>query len=78
MDWLLCWWGAFTDIKDTSTPFGMSVYEIIYQHVKDEAFPVAFGFPVGHQIENYALKIGGSYALTVARDSCVLREIASS
>lgn len=70
--------GAFTDIKDTSTPFGMSVYEIIYQHVKDEAFPVAFGFPVGHQKENYALKIGGSYALTVARDSCVLSEIASS
>ncbi|PJJ75080.1 muramoyltetrapeptide carboxypeptidase [Thermoflavifilum aggregans] len=69
--------GAFTDIKDTITPFGMSVYEIIYQHVKDEIFPVAFGFPVGHQKENYALKIGCKYALTMEESNCVLKEIVS-
>lgn len=69
--------GAFTDIKDTTTPFGMSVYEIIYQHVKDAKFPVAFGFPAGHQKQNYALKLGCLHALTVEKEGCVLREISA-
>jgi muramoyltetrapeptide carboxypeptidase len=57
--------GGFTDMKDTERPFGKSVYEIIHEIVKEFDFPIAFGFPVSHGKENYALKIGVEYDLTV-------------
>ncbi|MCL6523064.1 MAG: LD-carboxypeptidase [Thermoflavifilum sp.] len=67
--------GAFTDLKDTEEPFGQSVEEIIYAQVKDYQYPVAFGFPVGHQPANYALKIGCPYVLKVTDQGVELREI---
>lgn len=67
--------GGFTDNKDTERPFGKSVYEIIFEQVSEYDFPVCFGFPVSHGKENYALKIGGKYKLSVGSDVSVLQEI---
>lgn len=66
--------GHFTDIKDTVRPFGKSIYEIIAEKVKDYAYPVCFNFPVGHETENLALKIGAGYELEVGSRSVKLKE----
>ncbi|HEU4471681.1 MAG TPA: LD-carboxypeptidase [Flavisolibacter sp.] len=66
--------GGFTDNRDTERPFGKEAYEIIYDHIKDYDYPVCFGFPVSHAKENYALKSGVEYRLTVAPDSTRLTE----
>jgi muramoyltetrapeptide carboxypeptidase len=50
--------GHFTNIKDNSTAFGMSIEEIILQKVKEFDFPVIFNFPCGHENENLTLPFG--------------------
>lgn len=57
--------GGFTEVKDTTIPFGKDVYEVINDAVKEYQYPVCFQFPVGHTRENYALKIGVEYRLVV-------------
>jgi len=57
--------GGFTDNKDTETPFGKSVDQILFEVVRDCDFPVCFGFPVSHGKENVALKVGSHYSLRV-------------
>ncbi|MER3498987.1 MAG: LD-carboxypeptidase [Chitinophagaceae bacterium] len=66
--------GGFTDVKDTERPFGESAYEIINDIVKDYDYPVCFGFPVSHEKENYALKIGVGYKLKVGKSKTTLEE----
>ena len=67
--------GGFTDNKDTERPFGKPVYDIIYEQVSAYDFPVCFGFPVSHEKENYALKIGMSYKLAITNGVSILQEI---
>jgi muramoyltetrapeptide carboxypeptidase len=64
--------GGFSDTKDTERPFGQNVYEIIRDIVKEYDYPVCFGFPVSHEKENYALKVGVGYKLKVGRSKTVL------
>jgi muramoyltetrapeptide carboxypeptidase len=66
--------GSFTDMKDTVIPFGESVYDLIYDKVKDYNYPVCFNFPVGHTRENYALKHGVLHTLEVNEYRVVLTE----
>lgn len=66
--------GSFTESKETETPFGQTEYELILDKVKEYKYPVAFGFPVGHQKENYPLKIGIAYTLSVG-EKCSLSQI---
>lgn len=66
--------GGFTDMKDTTTPFGKDVYDVINDVVKDYEYPVCYNFPVSHNKENYALKIGVNYKLQVKDDGAVLKE----
>ena len=66
--------GGFTDSKDTDRPYGKAVDEILNEYVKDFDFPVCFHFPVSHEDENYALKIGGNYTLTVRKETVSLEE----
>jgi muramoyltetrapeptide carboxypeptidase len=66
--------GGFTDSKDTERPFGQQVYDIIQEHVKDYKYPVCYGFPVSHEKENYALKVGATYALKVSETGAQLTE----
>lgn len=66
--------GGFTDVKDTLIPYGKNVYSIMQEHLDAYQFPVCYQFPVGHQTENYALKIGATYTLTVANTRVSLKE----
>lgn len=66
--------GSFTDTKDTERPFGKTVYQAIYDVVKDYDYPVCFNFPVGHAKENYSLKVGVNYQLNITNKSVSLSE----
>jgi muramoyltetrapeptide carboxypeptidase len=67
--------GGFTDMKDTERPFGKTIQEIIYEHVKEYEFPVCYDFPVSHSTENLSLKIGVGYHLSVQEDIVRLAEV---
>jgi muramoyltetrapeptide carboxypeptidase len=66
--------GSFSDMKDTAIPFGQTAKEAIKALVKEYHYPVCFRFPVGHGKENYALKIGMKYNLSVSNISVKLKE----
>ena len=66
--------GGFTDTKDTERPFGKTVYEVIHDQVKEYDYPVCFNFPVSHEKENYALKIGATYKLQITDTGVTLKE----
>ena len=65
--------GGFTDNKDTTRPYGKTAYQIIHEAVREYGFPICFGFPVSHEKENYALKVGGTYTLRV-KETVTLEE----
>ena len=66
--------GGFTDVKDTERPFGKKVKAVIKDILQDYDYPVCFDFPVGHQKENYALKIGGDFQLKITNTKVQLSE----
>ncbi|MBE7174325.1 MAG: LD-carboxypeptidase [Williamsia sp.] len=70
--------GGFTDSKDTERPFGKSAYEMIHDLVKEYNYPICFDFPVSHNKENYALKIGVKYSLQVGKEGTVLKELSGT
>ena len=59
---------------DPGENFGHTVYDIASARVKDYTYPVCFDFPVGHQINNYALKYGLPHLLEVQPESVHLTE----
>ncbi|MBA2250849.1 MAG: LD-carboxypeptidase [Chitinophagaceae bacterium] len=67
--------GGFTEMKDTTVPFGQTAEESIKDILKKYNYPVCFGFPVGHIKENYALKIGLKYELNVGGRIVELKEV---
>ena len=50
--------GSFNNMNDNEISFGKSAYEIIFDVVKVYDFPVYFGFPAGHQKDNFPLLFG--------------------
>ena len=66
--------GGFTDMQDTTLKFGQDVYSLIFDKIKEYDYPVCFNFPVGHQTNNYALKIGAGFKLKVGKTKVVLEE----
>jgi len=66
--------GGFSDMKDTTRPFGKDIYRIIHDIVEEYDYPVCFGFPVGHEKENYALKYGAGHKLKVGKHKVSLEE----
>ena len=66
--------GGFTDLKDTDRPFGKTVYEIIRDAVEEFDYPICFNFPVSHEKENVALKIGAGYKLRVTKNKVSLEQ----
>ncbi|MDB5229594.1 MAG: LD-carboxypeptidase [Chitinophagaceae bacterium] len=68
--------GGFTDMKDTTTSFGQDIYDVLNDKVKNYHYPVCFNFPVSHEKENYALKIGQQYNLVITKEKTVLKELA--
>lgn len=66
--------GKFAGIKDTTLPFGKTVFETIREHVHAYNYPICFDFPVGHSNENVALKHGVLHNLEVKRKKVILEE----
>jgi muramoyltetrapeptide carboxypeptidase len=69
--------GGFTEMKDTQRPFGKTVYEAINDVIKEYDYPTCFNFPVSHEKENYAIKVGGTYTLKVTNKTVTLSELLS-
>lgn len=67
--------GKFTEMKDTTTPFGQTTEEVIRDVVKEYDYPVCYDYPVSHEKENYALKIGIEYKLMVSASLAELKEL---
>lgn len=57
--------GGLTDMNDNAVPFGRSAEEIVREAVEPYRFPVAFGFPAGHQPDNRAMLMGGYLRMRV-------------
>lgn len=57
--------GGLTDIHDNPEPFGQSVEEVIFDAVKEYAYPVCFGFPAGHFSDNRAIVFGTTVVLEI-------------
>ena len=66
--------GGFSELKDTERPFGKTIYEIITDITQEYDYPVCFQFPVSHEKENLALKIGVKYKLVVDESGALLSE----
>ncbi len=64
--------GHFTDSKDNDIPFGKDPYEIVADAVRAYGFPVCYGFPVGHEPENWAMPCGRTVHLAVGPDRVTL------
>jgi muramoyltetrapeptide carboxypeptidase len=60
--------GAFSDMKDSQTPFGKNANEIIFDFVKDLNIPVCFDFSAGHIKENNPLILGNEIELIVENE----------
>jgi muramoyltetrapeptide carboxypeptidase len=69
--------GGFNRVKpdDPGEEFGRTLYDIVFEKVKDYNYPVCFNFPVGHQRNNYALKCGVSHRLEVTAGGVKLDEV---
>ncbi len=67
--------GGFTDTKDNTVPFGTDFHNMVHHHLKEYNYPICFDFPVSHEKENYALKIGVRHRLKVTSKKVQLTEI---
>ena len=66
--------GSFSDCQDNQVPFGKTAYEIIEEAVADYDFPVCYGFPVGHEVDNWAMPCGREVSLSVEEYGVSLKE----
>lgn len=55
--------------------FSLDVQQIVLEKVKNTDYPICFDFPVGHQVNNYALKCGCIHQLKVLPSGTLLSEI---
>jgi muramoyltetrapeptide carboxypeptidase len=69
--------GSFSSIRpdDPKEPFGKTIYDIVWEQVKEFNYPVCFDFSVGHQKNNVALKCGVPHQLVVGEQASVLTQI---
>jgi len=64
--------GGMTQMHDSTIPWGKNIQEIIYEHVSDFNFPVAFEFPAGHILDNRAIIMGATVQLSVTESTTKL------
>ena len=60
--------GDISEKDEDDIPFGKTVYEVVAEHVSEYDFPVAFGFPIGHEKVNLAIRFGDQVQLSVNSD----------
>lgn len=64
--------GGMTSLKDSETPYGASLEEIIASHTSELEIPVCFHFPAGHINDNRALILGSEVSLNVTESGATL------
>lgn len=66
--------GGFNRIKteDPGDEFGRDLYDIVLSKAGGYGYPICFGFPVGHQKNNYALVHGQKYKLIINDTETIL------
>ena len=57
--------GHFTNSQDNLVPFGQTPAQIVATYAAKYDYPVAYGFPVGHEPRNLALIVGRRARLAV-------------
>ncbi|MBK8488959.1 MAG: LD-carboxypeptidase [Bacteroidetes bacterium] len=67
--------GGFTQMKDNKVSFGLSVNEIILEHVKEYKYPVVFNFPAGHSKINRAMILGKKIKLISDKSGSTMQYI---
>jgi muramoyltetrapeptide carboxypeptidase len=68
--------GGFTSLKDEWTDIGQDIVSMVQSYVTDKTIPIAFDFPISHELPNYAVKEGVDYYFEVSQTGVVLKEIA--
>ncbi|HTN39221.1 MAG TPA: LD-carboxypeptidase [Arachidicoccus sp.] len=61
--------------RNPADELNRSIYDLVSEKTKTENFPITFDFPVGHIINNFALKCGIRHTLEVSRQGTRLIEI---
>jgi len=64
--------GHMTGLREGELPFGETLEEIVLNKVSRFDYPVAFGFPIGHDSPNLAWIHGSSMTLNVDLNGCSL------
>jgi len=65
--------GGITGMEDSKTPFGKLAEEIVMESVSIYGFPVAMGFPAGHQDDNRAFTSGSEVKFSVENGKAELK-----
>lgn len=65
--------GHFTSIHDSETHFEKNPEDLIGRIIRKYKYPVAFGFPIGHDNPNLAWMHGARASLNVSREMTSLR-----
>jgi muramoyltetrapeptide carboxypeptidase len=60
---------------DPGEEFGKTIRDIVLEKVSEFSFPICFDFPVGHQVNNFALKCGSPHHLKVDGNGSWLRSL---
>lgn len=64
--------GGMSDMKAGNPDFGKTAYQIINEAVQAYSYPVVYGFPAGHILENWALPLGRYVKLSVDKEQVKL------
>jgi muramoyltetrapeptide carboxypeptidase len=68
--------GHFSQMRDNAVPFGAAAYDIIDSYARLYDFPVAYGFPIGHEPDNGAVVVGRLARLVVTDSGSSLTDAA--
>lgn len=67
--------GGFTSLKDEWTDIGQDIVSMVRSYVSDQTIPIAFDFPISHELPNYAVKEGVAYSFEVRPKGVFLSEV---
>ena len=66
--------GDFSKIKPENPPFDKDAYAIVADLAAPYSYPICFGFPVGHEAENYTLICGEAVEMEVSKEQILLKK----
>ena len=67
--------GSMSSMHDNAIAFGLNAEEIIHEHCSKYNFPICFNFPIGHEMENRAVKCGAKVSFEVLKKGTFLKFI---